>query len=190
MSGSGSRAQRINATLTIACYYQTLSTDVVVGAAMPAAPMTPPGSHGLRESINAIANAATRCITELETAARTGCVAASNMRGTLSCRRSVARWGRRTRVGHGDLVGLIGVQPDLPQPAAQHGGCEPLLQLQAHHGCQVLRDPGSLQEASLGRVAPYKQARVQMARVQGLSSKFNRMHYSCLGVIVYVIAPV
>jgi len=34
-----------------------------------------------------------------------------------------------TRVCVGDLVDLIGVQPDLFLAASQYGGCEPLLEL-------------------------------------------------------------
>lgn len=37
-----------------------------------------------------------------------------------------------TGVGHGDVIDLIGVQPDLAQAAAQHRGRQPLLQLERH----------------------------------------------------------
>jgi hypothetical protein len=39
----------------------------------------------------------------------------------------------RTRVGHRDLVDLIGVQPDLVLTALEHGGGEALLKAKRHH---------------------------------------------------------
>lgn len=36
------------------------------------------------------------------------------------------------RGGEGDLVDLVGVEPDLPLSALQHGGGEPLLELERH----------------------------------------------------------
>ena len=38
-----------------------------------------------------------------------------------------ARHAKRTRVGHRDLIDLIGVKPDLPLAALKDGGCEALL---------------------------------------------------------------
>jgi hypothetical protein len=43
-----------------------------------------------------------------------------------------------TGVGHGDLVDLIGVQPDLAQATFQHGSGKPLLQLKGHHDASAL----------------------------------------------------
>lgn len=48
---------------------------------------------------------------------------------TAQCAREVPRL---TGVRHGDVVDLIGVQPDLAQAAAQHRGRQPLLQLERH----------------------------------------------------------
>ena len=36
------------------------------------------------------------------------------------------------RVRHGDLIGLIRVEPDLPPAALEHRGGEPLLKLEGH----------------------------------------------------------
>lgn len=41
-----------------------------------------------------------------------------------------------TRVGHGDIADLIGVQPHLPLAASQHGRRQAFLQLQRHHFCK------------------------------------------------------
>lgn len=38
-----------------------------------------------------------------------------------------------TRIRHGDLVDFIGIQPDLPSPALEHAGSEPLLEAERHH---------------------------------------------------------
>lgn len=40
---------------------------------------------------------------------------------------------KRTGVGHGDLIDLIGVQPDLVLTALENGGGEALLQTERHH---------------------------------------------------------
>ncbi len=51
-------------------------------------------------------------------------------------------WGHRERgltgVGHRDLIDLIGIQPDLPEPTRQHGCGKPLLKLERHHGASTL----------------------------------------------------
>jgi hypothetical protein len=40
---------------------------------------------------------------------------------------------RRTGIGHGDFVDLIGVKPDLASAALEHARGKPLLELQRHH---------------------------------------------------------
>lgn len=41
--------------------------------------------------------------------------------------------GERTRVSHGDFVDFIGIEPNLPLPALEYAGGEPLLELQRDH---------------------------------------------------------
>lgn len=44
-----------------------------------------------------------------------------------------------TRVGHGNFIDLIGVEPDLVATAIEHRGRQALLQLQGQHGGGVQR---------------------------------------------------
>jgi len=46
-------------------------------------------------------------------------------------------------VRHGDFIDLIRVQPHLPFPTLEDTGCQPLLQLEGHHGVlpSVARPP-------------------------------------------------
>lgn len=49
-----------------------------------------------------------------------------------------------TRIGHGDFVDFIGIQPNFSSPALEHAGCKTLLEFERHH-----RSPASCSLSAL-----------------------------------------
>jgi len=60
-----------------------------------------------------------------------------SLSGGCSAGRARTRESRLTRVGHGDLVDLIGVKPNLALTTFEHGGREALLELEGNHSCSA-----------------------------------------------------